>query len=711
MTLRRPGSCRPGRGHGRSGASGSPRCPRGAPGRAAADRRLRRRARRRPGDRAARSPPRARRLGLTVDQLADRTRIRPHVIEAIEVDDFTACGGDFYARGHLRTLARVLGVDVAPLLATYDERYADAPINPRRVFEAELATGAHGPIRGTRGGPNWSVLVAAVMALVLRWSVARLIMDSPVELQAAPVLNGVGGGRQRHRRPPRRARGPAVPVVLTAAGGGAQVVVRDGTGKVVFAGDLAFGDTRTLQVCAPGPGPVERRVAHRHHRRPGAGRPRRDRAAGAGHLRRRRVTGVTGRRRRSGRVRAETAYSAEMTQPDDRMPATADRPLSVALVTLGCARNEVDSEELAGRLAADGFRLVADPEDAETVVVNTCGFVEAAKKDSRRHAAAGRRPEGRGAHPGGRGRRLPRRALRQGPRRVAARGRRRARLRRLPRHRGPAPVDPGGGDAPPAHAAGPPHAAADHAGRARRRRSDDISVPGLPAGPRAVRRRLDGGPMAPLKLASGCDRRCSFCAIPSFRGSFVSRRPSDVLGRGPRGWPAQGVRRCSWSARTPRPTARTSATCGCSRPCCPSWRRSTASSGCGSPTSSPPRPGPAWSRRSRRTPGSRRTSTSRSSTPAPSVLRRMRRFGDPETLPRAARAGARPRARGRRALQRDRRLPRRDRGRPRRPSATSWSRPGSTSPACSATPTRTAPRPRRTTASSTTTRSGPGSST
>jgi MiaB/RimO family radical SAM methylthiotransferase len=35
--------------------------------------------------------------------------------------------------------------------------------------------------------------------------------------------------------------------------------------------------------------------------------------------------------------------------------------------------------------------------------------------------------------------------------------------------------------------------------------------------------------MAPLKLASGCDRRCSFCAIPSFRGSFVSRRPADVL--------------------------------------------------------------------------------------------------------------------------------------------------------------------------------------
>lgn len=55
---------------------------------------------------------------------------------------------------------------------------------------------------------------------------------------------------------------------------------------------------------------------------------------------------------------------------------------TVALVTLGCARNEVDSEELAGRLAADGWELVEDAADADVAVVNTCGFVEAAKKDS-----------------------------------------------------------------------------------------------------------------------------------------------------------------------------------------------------------------------------------------------------------------------------------------------------------------------------------------
>ena len=185
-----------------------------------------------------------RRLGLTVDELADRTRIRPHVIESIEVDDFSACGGDFYARGHLRTLARVLGVDVASLLETYDERYADAPIDPRRVFEAELAGG--GSLRATRGGPNWSILVAAVMALILCWSVARLVTGGPDHVADRAVLSGSGGPNHSSAQ----AAAP-VPVVLTAAGGGARVVVRSGTGAVVFSGELSFGQQHQLQVSPP----------------------------------------------------------------------------------------------------------------------------------------------------------------------------------------------------------------------------------------------------------------------------------------------------------------------------------------------------------------------------------------------------------------------------------------------------------------------------
>ena len=67
-----------------------------------------------------------------------------------------------------------------------------------------------------------------------------------------------------------------------------------------------------------------------------------------------------------------------MTPSTVQPPAPADAPLQVALVTLACARNEVDSEELAGRLVADGFVLVADPEDADTGVVNTCACAVAA---------------------------------------------------------------------------------------------------------------------------------------------------------------------------------------------------------------------------------------------------------------------------------------------------------------------------------------------
>ncbi|WP_426246633.1 RodZ domain-containing protein [Nocardioides sp. LHG3406-4] len=187
------------------------------------------------------------RLSLTVDQLAERTRIRPHVIEAIEVDDFVPCGGDFYARGHLRTLCRVLGIDVAPLLTAYDDRYAHAPIDPRRVFEAELATGSHGSIRGTRGGPNWSIVVAVVMALVLAWSIARLVMDAPSELRGVePVLNGSGGPHGGSAK----AADP-VPVEISAVSGGAHIVVRDSTGAEVFRGNLAIGESKIVKASPP----------------------------------------------------------------------------------------------------------------------------------------------------------------------------------------------------------------------------------------------------------------------------------------------------------------------------------------------------------------------------------------------------------------------------------------------------------------------------
>src|SRR4051794_3251507 len=234
------------------------------------------------------------------------------------------------------------------------------------------------------------------------------------------------------------------------------------------------------------------------------------------------------------------------------MTAISEEPLTtVALVTLGCARNEVDSEELAGRLESGGFRLVDAPEDAETVVVNTCGFVEAAKKDSvdTLLEAADLKSDGSAkavVAVGCLAERYGKDLAESLPEADAVlgfddypdiAGKLRSILAGEQHHphtpqdrRKLLPISPSARNADSVVVLGHTIAAPD---------LDPTATPA--SGPRAVRRRLDGGPMAPLKLASGCDRRCSFCAIPSFRGSFVSRRPADVLGEA-RWLAGQGVR-------------------------------------------------------------------------------------------------------------------------------------------------------------------------
>ncbi|GLW15882.1 ribosomal protein S12 methylthiotransferase RimO [Streptomyces sp. NBRC 13847] len=223
---------------------------------------------------------------------------------------------------------------------------------------------------------------------------------------------------------------------------------------------------------------------------------------------------------------------------------------TVALVTLGCARNEVDSEELAGRLAADGWELVEEAADADVAVVNTCGFVEAAKKDSvdALLEANDLKDQGRtqavvavGCMAERYGKELAEalpeadgvlgfddytdisgrlQTILSGG--IHASHTPRDRRKLLPIS--PAERQDSAGVALPGHA----QTGSDEPAAA----PEDLPEGVAPAsGPRApLRRRLGSNPVASVKLASGCDRRCSFCAIPSFRGSFISRRPSDVLG-------------------------------------------------------------------------------------------------------------------------------------------------------------------------------------
>jgi len=223
-----------------------------------------------------------------------------------------------------------------------------------------------------------------------------------------------------------------------------------------------------------------------------------------------------------------------------REPTAGRAGRTVSLISLGCARNDVDSEELAARLDGAGWTVTGpgETDGADVVLVNTCGFIQAAKEESIDQllgaassgaavVAAGCLAERYGASLaeslpeaqvisfddyGDIAARLD--AVADGQRWDAHQPRDRRKL---------LPISPvtraAAGAALPGH--GTPAPGGEIA---------DLPDGVAPAsGPRVLRRRLGGSPVAPLKIASGCDRRCSFCAIPAFRGAFISRPPADLL--------------------------------------------------------------------------------------------------------------------------------------------------------------------------------------
>jgi ribosomal protein S12 methylthiotransferase len=229
-------------------------------------------------------------------------------------------------------------------------------------------------------------------------------------------------------------------------------------------------------------------------------------------------------------------------------PSGSGRPAgrTVSLVTLGCARNEVDSEELAARLTAAGWDLTS-ADEASVVLVNTCGFIQAAKQESIAEllsaaesganvAAVGCLAERYGAELADE---LPEAQILSfddysdidarledvlaGRRRPAHTARDRRTL---------LPLTP---------AARQPHRPAPAPAPTSQSTMVDPAEPWTGPSGTVLRRRLSAGVVAPLKIASGCDRRCSFCAIPSFRGAFVSRRPPELLAEA-RWLASQGVR-------------------------------------------------------------------------------------------------------------------------------------------------------------------------
>lgn len=202
----------------------------------------------------------------------------------------------------------------------------------------------------------------------------------------------------------------------------------------------------------------------------------------------------------------------------------SNQQIKVQLTSLGCARNDVDSEELAGRLDAAGFELVED--SADLILINTCGFIEQAKKDSIDTIIAAADTGVPVVAVGCLAERYGTELAAELPEAAAVLGfddypdiaTKLQAVLNGEKVMAPTPQD---------RRALLPITPVDRSAFSHDQPGHQISA-GL-GGPKVLRKRISTRPYAPLKIASGCDRRCTFCAIPRFRGSFVSRSGAEIL--------------------------------------------------------------------------------------------------------------------------------------------------------------------------------------
>jgi cytoskeletal protein RodZ len=199
--------------------------------------------------------------GLTVDDISNATRVRIAIVHAIEADDFAPCGGDVYARGHIRTLAKAVHLDPAPLLAQYDAEHGGrpAPTPAAPLFEAER-------IRPERRGPNWTAAMVAAIVVVVGFvgftAVKGGDSSSGAKTQVAegstPTVSKSASPTPKNNKSATPKSDPSdsaiaaapqdkVTVQVSAANGRSWISAKDHNGRLLFDGLLKQGDSKTFQ--------------------------------------------------------------------------------------------------------------------------------------------------------------------------------------------------------------------------------------------------------------------------------------------------------------------------------------------------------------------------------------------------------------------------------------------------------------------------------
>ncbi|MFI6686048.1 helix-turn-helix domain-containing protein [Streptomyces sp. NPDC050485] len=199
--------------------------------------------------------------GLTVDEVSSTTRVRIPIVHAIEQDDFSRCGGDVYARGHIRTFAQAVGLDPAPLVAQYDDEHGGrpAPTPAAPLFEAER-------IRPEPRRPNWTAAMVAAIVVVVGFVGFTVFSGGEKGKSDKAVAEGPSQQKTSALSSPAASK-PAVPplkpapsdsaiaavpadkvtVKITATTDKSWISAKDHNGQMLFDGLLQKGEAQTFQ--------------------------------------------------------------------------------------------------------------------------------------------------------------------------------------------------------------------------------------------------------------------------------------------------------------------------------------------------------------------------------------------------------------------------------------------------------------------------------
>lgn len=179
--------------------------------------------------------------GLSVEQLAARTRIPASVIEDLERDNFSTCGGPTYARGHIRTIARICGLGDSEVLIAFESQTISLSKSIRDLLNDNSAT----PVAKERKPISWKAL-SGVAAGVAAFGIfgALIFSTSSGSPEEQNVVTNSTNSNQSNGAVAAVKNG--VEVVLTGVNGLSWVAINDSTGATQFSGRIRQGETRTF---------------------------------------------------------------------------------------------------------------------------------------------------------------------------------------------------------------------------------------------------------------------------------------------------------------------------------------------------------------------------------------------------------------------------------------------------------------------------------